>query len=277
MFSMEVSNISLSYNHHPVVRELSFDLQPAEIVGLIGPNGCGKTSVIKALSRILSLRSGQITLDGRDLARITHGELARLVGVVPQNPALPDTFTVTEVVLLGRNPHLGLLRGESARDMKIVWWAMERTGLSALAGRRIGELSGGEKQRVTIARILAQEPRVILLDEPTSSLDISHQIEILDLVKSLCRERELAVLLTLHDLNLAAQYCDRLIMLKNGQVHARGTPEEVITEENIRSVFNAESLVRPHPISRQPAILLVVNGSSAASGTVKNKEQFTWS
>ncbi len=265
MNNMQIENISLSYNHHPVVQNLSFTLKPGELVGLIGPNGCGKTSIIKAISRILSLRSGNITLDGQDLEMISRGQLARLLGVVPQNPALPETFTVMEVVMLGRNPHLGLLRGESARDMNIAWWAMERTGLSALANRRIGELSGGEKQRVTIARILAQEPAVILLDEPTSNLDISHQIEILDLITGLCREKKLAVLVTLHDLNLAAQYCDRLILLKEGQVHAGGTPEEVITEENIRTVFNAESLVRPHPVNHQPTVLLTASRHAAAS------------
>jgi iron complex transport system ATP-binding protein len=269
MVKLEVKEVSLSYNHHPVVQDLSFCLQPGELVGLIGPNGCGKTSIIKALSRVLNLRSGKITLDGKDLGLISRGQLARQIGVVPQNPALPETFSVLEVVLLGRNPHLGLLRGESSHDMAVTWWAMERTGLAALAGRRIGELSGGEKQRVTIARILAQEPTVILLDEPTANLDISHQIEILDLIKSLCRERNLAVLITLHDLNLAAQYCDRLMMLKGGQIHACGTPAEVITAENIRTVFGAESLVCPHPLNQQPTVLLVVNPGRGGSTGLK--------
>jgi iron complex transport system ATP-binding protein len=271
MVKMEIKDVTLSYNHHPVVQDLSFCLQPGEMVGLIGPNGCGKTSIIKALSRVLSLRSGNITLDGQELGLISRGRLARTLGVVPQNPALPETFTVMEVVLLGRNPHLGLLRGESAKDIAITRWAMERTGLGDLAERRIGELSGGEKQRVTIARILAQEPSVILLDEPTANLDISHQIEILDLVKDLCRERNLAVLITLHDLNLAAQYCDRLLMLKGGQVYAHGSPAQVITEENIRAVFCAESLVYPHPLNQQPTVLLVVNPGH------KNQAKNSWS
>jgi iron complex transport system ATP-binding protein len=218
----------LSYNHHPVVNKLSFSLQRGELVGLIGPNGCGKTTVIKALSRILVPQAGSIILDGKNLANINRAELARLVGVVPQNPSLPDTFTVTEVVLLGRNPHLGLFRSESAKDIAIVWWAMDRTGIIDLAGRRMGQLSGGEKQRVTIARVLAQEPQTVLLDEPTANLDISHQIEVLDLIKSLCREKSLAALIAIHDLNMAAQYCDRLLLMNQGRLHAEGPPCDVI-------------------------------------------------
>jgi iron complex transport system ATP-binding protein len=259
MKTLEVKNISLSYNHHAVVKGLSFALQPGELVGLIGPNGCGKTSIIKALSRVLSPISGEIILDGKPLHLISRNNLAKLVGVVPQNPGLPETFTVSEVVLLGRNPHLGLLGGESAKDMAIVFWAMERTGISGLSGRRIGELSGGEKQRVTIARVLAQEPESILLDEPTANLDISHQAEILDLIKSLCREKNLAVLIALHDLNVAAQYCDRLILMKEGHIYTEGKPQEVITSANIKEVYGAENFVYPHPENNLPVVLLSAN------------------
>jgi len=257
MIKLETKSISLSYNHHFVVKGLTFCLQPGEMLGLIGPNGCGKTSIIKALSRVIGLREGNVCINGKDLARISRYDLARILGVVPQNPTLPETFTVSEVVLLGRNPHLGLLRGESPRDLEIAWWAMQRTGITGLAERRIGELSGGERQRVTIARVLAQEPDAVLLDEPTANLDINHQIEVLDLVKSLCREKNLAVLITLHDLNLAAQYCDRLILMKGGAVQAEGSPEEVISESNIREVFGAESLVCRHPLNGRPAVLVM--------------------
>ena len=204
MNKLEIQDISLSYNHVPVVKELSFSLKPGELVGMIGPNGCGKTSIIKALSRVLAVRSGCITLDGQDIYRLTHQDLARRIGVVPQSPNLPDTFTVAEVVMLGRNPHLGWLRSESARDMEIVWRAMELTGVSAFADRKVSELSGGERQRVTIARVLAQEPQTVLLDEPTANLDINHQIEILELMRSLVGKDGSAD--CLHDLNLAAQY-----------------------------------------------------------------------
>jgi iron complex transport system ATP-binding protein len=245
MFNLEIQNISLGYNHRLVVKGLSFRLQPGEMLGLCGPNGCGKSSIIKAVSRVLSLRSGKITLDGKEIALIARGELARL--------------TVAEVVLLGRNPHLGLLRGESSRDLAIARWAMERTGIVALAERRLGELSGGERQRVTIARVLAQEPGAILLDEPTANLDISHQLEILDLIKGLCREKNLAVLIAIHDLNLAAQYCDRLLLIKEGQIYAEGTPDQVVTSANIKAVYGTKSFIYPHPENNLPVVLLSHN------------------
>jgi iron complex transport system ATP-binding protein len=256
MVSVEIKNISLSYNHHDVVRNLSFVLAPGELVGLVGPNGCGKTSVIKALSGILPLRAGEVSVGGQNLQQISRNELARLVGVVPQNPYLPETFSVSEVVMLGRNPHLGWLSSESSHDLAVVWWAMQKTEITHLAKRRMGELSGGERQRVTIARVLAQEPQAILLDEPTANLDLSHQVEILELVKSLCSSKRLCGLIAIHDINMAAQYCDRLIMLKDGQIFAEGRPDEVITAVNIKAVFGASSTVYPHPENRLPVVLL---------------------
>jgi iron complex transport system ATP-binding protein len=265
MLNIEIKGMTLSYNHHPVVSELTFALCPGELVGLVGPNGCGKTSVIKALSRILPLRSGQVLIGGQDLRAIPRPELAKLVGVVPQNPYLPETFSVLDVVMLGRNPHLGLLSSESSHDLAVVWWAMEQTEITHLARRRLGELSGGEKQRVTIARVLAQEPQAILLDEPTANLDLSHQIEILELVKDLCENKQICGLIAIHDINMAAQYCDRLIMLKAGRLYAEGPPGQVITADNIKEVFGASSTVYPHPENQLPVVLLSVSrrGSTA--------------
>jgi len=260
MNNLSVKEISLSYNHVPVVSDLSFQLKPGELVGLIGPNGCGKTSVIKALSRILALKSGEITLDGRHLRHISHNDLAKVIGVVPQSPNLPETFSVTEVVLLGRSPHLGWMRNESQRDLQIACEAMQATGIAEFAERKISELSGGEKQRVTIARVLAQQPQAILLDEPTANLDICHQLEVLDLMKSLCRQKQMAVLIALHDLNLAAQYCDRLILIKKGRIFAQGLPHEVITSANIQAVYGSGSTVYPHPENQLPVVLLTGNG-----------------
>ena len=255
MTKLEIENINLDYGQRSVIRNLSFHLCPGEFLGLVGPNGCGKTSVIKSLSRVLIPSSGRILLDGKEVSGIPRNELARLIGVVPQNPSLPETFTVFEVVILGRNPHLGLLSAETARDMAIVWQAMERTGITHLAKRRIGELSGGEKQRVTIARVLAQEPQVILLDEPTANLDISQQMGIMDLITGMCRDKNIAGLIAIHDLNVAAQYCTRIIMLKDGKMYAEGTPGEVITAENVREVFDAETSIYPHPENNLPMVL----------------------
>ena len=255
MVNLETEKITLDYGQQPVIKDLSFQLHPGELLGLVGPNGCGKTSIIKSLSRVLTPSSGRILLDGKELTAISRNELARLIGVVPQNPYLPETFTVFEVVILGRNPYLGMFGAETTHDMAIVWQAMEKTSITHLAKRRIGELSGGEKQRVTIARVLAQEPQVILMDEPTANLDISQQQDILDLIAGMCGEKNIAGLIAIHDLNIAAQYCTRILMLKNGQMYTEGTPGEVITAENVREVFDADTTIYPHPENKLPMVL----------------------
>ena len=261
MIKLEAEKLSLAYGHNVVMRDLTFQALPGEMVGLIGPNGSGKSTVIKAMSRVMPPYSGKILVDGREIAKIPRAELARLIGVVPQMPLLPSTFTAFEIVLMGRNPHLGLFQHESTSDMAITWQAMGRTVTQSLAERKVGELSGGEIQRLVIARVLAQQPKSILLDEPTSNLDINYQLEILDLIKSLCREDNLAVVITMHDLNLASQYCDRLILINRGQVHAQGTPAEVINAKNIEEVYGAEGCVYAHPVNGLPTILLQAGNS----------------
>ena len=271
MIELIAENLTLAYGHNVVMKDLSFQVTPGEMVGLIGPNGSGKSTIIKALSNVIRPYSGRVLIDGRDVARIPRGELARLMGVVPQMSLLPSAFTAFEIVLMGRNPHLGLLQYEGEKDMTITWDAMGKTRTQSLAERRISELSGGEIQRVVIARILAQEPKSILLDEPTSNLDISHQVEILDLIKRLCRENNLAVLLSLHDLNLASQYCDRLILINNTRVYAQGTPVEVINSENIRKVYGAGGRVYTHPVNGLPIVLLKAGDSlNTGSGDITN-------
>ncbi len=271
MIKIEVDNVSLAYGKTVVMRDLTFQVSPGEMVGLIGPNGSGKSTIIKALSHIMRPVTGKILIDGNDIARIPRGELARLLGVVPQMPLLPSSFTAFEIVLMGRNPHLGLFQYEGIKDMEITWEAMEKTATRSLAERRIGELSGGEIQRIVIARVLAQEPKSILLDEPTANLDINHQLEILDLIKSLCRENSLAVVITLHDLNLAAQYCDRLILINQGTVHSQGTPVEVINSKNIKEVYGAENCVYTHPVNGLPTVLLEAGtGQKSRNGNSNN-------
>ncbi len=267
MIKIEVQHVSLGYGHHTVLQDVSFHVQPGEMVGLIGPNGCGKSTIIKALSRIIPRQKGQILLNDSDVARIPRGELACLLAVVPQIPLLPSAFTAFEIVLMGRNPHLGLFQYEGPKDMALAWQAMARTATQSLAGRLVSELSGGEIQCLLIARALVQETKAILLDEPTANLDIGRQIEILDLMKKLCTEKNLAILAALHDLNLAAQYCDRLILLNKGLVHAEGTPSEVITSANIHEVYGPENCVYPHPLNGLPTVLLNTgNGKRKAVG-----------
>jgi len=256
MIELKMQNVTLGYNRQPVLEDITLKVSPGEMVGLIGPNGSGKSTIVKALSHVISPESGRITVDNRDITRIPRRELACLVGVVPQLPLLPSTFTAFEIVLMGRNPHLGLFQSESRHDWETAREAMEKTGTAELANRYVNELSGGEIQCLLIARVLVQETRAILLDEPTANLDIGRQAEILDLIKRLCTQNNLAVLAAVHDLNLAAQYCDRLLLINKRRIYANGTPGEVITDRNIREVYGAENCVYTHPINGLPTVLL---------------------
>ena len=263
MIELEMRNVSLGYSRHPVLEDITFKASPGEMVGLIGPNGSGKSTVIKALSRLIRPTAGEILVDGKNIASIPRRELACLVGVVPQLPLLPSTFTAFEIVLMGRNPHLGLFQSESRRDWAIAREAMVKTSTSPLANRYINELSGGEIQSLLIARVLVQETSAILLDEPTANLDIGRQVEVLDLIKNLCLENSLTVLAALHDLNLAAQYCDRLLLINEGRIHIQGKPAEVITDANIKLVYGAENCVYTHPVNGLPTVLLSAHRNKA--------------
>jgi iron complex transport system ATP-binding protein len=261
MTTIEMQNVWLGYSRKEVLKDISFKVIPGEIVGLIGPNGCGKSTIIRALSRVISPYQGKILLDKKDITCIPRQELARKLGVVPQIPLLPSTFTAFEAVLMGRNPHLGLFQHEGIKELDIAWRAMEKTKIQHLARRRVGELSGGEIQCVVVARVLAQETKAILLDEPTANLDIGRQIEILDLFNNLCVENNLTILAALHDLNLASQYCARLVLIKDGHIYAQGTPGEVITSQNIKEVYGVNDCVYSHPINGRPTVL--VKGSKS--------------
>ena len=257
MFNLRLTNVNLGYNRQTVLHNISLEAKPGEMLGIIGPNGSGKSTIIRGITRLIKPSSGQIFLDGKNLTDMNQRDLAKLVAVVPQNPVLPELFTALEVVLMGRTPHLGLLSYEGEHDLTIVQKAMKATQTLALAERRVGELSGGEKQRLTIARALAQEPKILLMDEPTANLDINYQIETLDLARHLCQEQDLIVVVTLHDLNLAAQYCDRLVMLSDGRIYCQGIPKAVINTQTIRKVYGAEVYVYPNPVNDLPATLVV--------------------
>ena len=257
MLYLRIDNVTLGYGKQIVLHNVDFRAGPGEMLGIIGPNGSGKSTLIRGLTRIITPSCGDVFIDGSNLNRISPQKLAQIVGVVPQNPALPETFTAFEVVLMGRTPHLGLLRYESVRDLDIVRNAMAATRTLDLSKRRVSELSGGERQRLTIARALAQEPKILLMDEPTANLDINYQMETLELARQLSRYEELIVVVTLHDLNLAAQYCDKLILLSNGTIHCQGSPQEVINARTIKDVYGAQVCVYPHPVNKLPATLVV--------------------
>ncbi|MBC7082076.1 MAG: heme ABC transporter ATP-binding protein [Firmicutes bacterium] len=254
---LDVFSIRCMYGIITALDGVSLSVSGGELVGVLGPNGSGKTTLLRARAGALRPISGKVTLDGRDIHRMSARAVARRLAVVPQNGYTPFSFSVKDIVLMGRWAHLGRFAGETRRDIEAAARAMEATQVAHLAMRPITELSYGERQRVMVARALAQEPRILLLDEPTSHLDPRHQVEIMDLVWSLSRQDGLGVVAVLHDVNLAAQYCDRIVMLKGGRLAASGTPGEVITAQVIEEVYGVRSCVGPHPVSGRPQVALV--------------------
>ena len=249
------------------VRELSFDIQAGEFVGIVGPNGSGKTSLLKLLGKVLRPKGGTIRLRGRDLATIPQDEVARTVAMVPQESLQVFPFTVLETVLMGRHPHHGStwrdgFSWENEEDLDIAMEAMEATDVAHLQDRAVTDLSGGERQRCLIARALAQAPQVLLLDEPTAFLDLPHQIDISALLRRLTDRQGLTLLLISHDLNLAGQYADRMLMMKEGALFAAGTPEDVIRPDILKAVYGCEVLVDRHPESGRPRVTLPVGMGS---------------
>jgi len=244
---IEVRGVSFSYEAVDVLREVSVSVGEGELLGLIGPNGSGKTTLIRCMAGALRPKLGVVLLEGRAVAEMGPREVARRLAVVPQDHGSPFDFTVVDVVSMGRYPHLGRLGRASRRDLEAVERAMELAGVKQLAHRRLCELSGGERQRVFIARALAQEPEVLLLDEPTAHLDLGHQLELMELVRRLCREEGLTTVVAIHDLNLAARYCDRLVLLSGGRIRAMGPVEEVLREDLIGEVYGVEVEVWRHP------------------------------
>ena len=257
---IEVDSVFFRYHQDWVLQDVSFQVRKGEFVGVIGPNGSGKTTLLKTLYRLLTPQRGDILFDHLSLKKMSRGEIAKKIAVVAQEtyPAFP--FRVIEMVLMGRSPYLGHLMFESPKDLEIAKRAMEWTEILPISQRPIDELSGGERKRVYIARALAQEPEVILLDEPTTNLDIHHQVESLDLVLSLNREKGLTILMASHDLNLASEYSDRLILLQHGRIFHMGPPEEVMTQENIEKVYGCQVWVDRNPVSGMPRVSLLRKG-----------------
>jgi iron complex transport system ATP-binding protein len=263
MSALELQDVGVGSGRAPLVlRGVSFGVDSGEIVALIGPNGAGKSTVLRAASGVLRPRSGLALLDGSDLSKLRPRDIARAVAIVPQEGNVPAGLTVRDMVGLGRTPHLRPLLGQTYADRRAVEWAMDAAGVADLSARYVEELSGGERQRVILARALAQEPSVLLLDEPTANLDVHHQVSILELVRGLSRERHLAVLAAIHDLQLAALYCDRAVLLQQGRVLAVGPPERVLTETLLWEAFGQRVLLPPHPTHGVPLVALVPNGNA---------------
>ncbi|MCL5429259.1 MAG: heme ABC transporter ATP-binding protein [Chloroflexi bacterium] len=253
---LSAKSLHLAYGGKVVLRSEDLKLDRGELLGLIGPNGSGKTSLIRSFSGVLKPISGSIHLDNKNLVEFSEQERARQIAVVPQSAQLPPAFTVFECVALGRTPHLNWLGRLGPRDLEQIQKAMQSSEVSHLSDRRMGELSGGEQQRVLLARALAQDCPILLLDEPTAHLDLHHQVSLLSLVSRMAHKQNLAVLVAMHDLNLAALYADRLVLLVDGRIRASGTPAEVLTTETLQSAYQIPLHVHPNPQHGTPWVVL---------------------
>lgn len=255
---IKINNLSCGYGKEVVVKGISFEVKPGEFVGLIGPNGSGKTTVIRAVSGLLPSQKGVVLVGGKTTNRMGRKEVATRVAVVTQAPEAPPPFSVQEFVLLGRAPHWTRFQFlETARDAEVADKAMALTGTGPLRERKMAELSGGERQLVHLARALAQEPELLLLDEPTAHLDIGHQLQIMRLLNKLNKE-SLTIVVVLHDLNLASLYCQRLMLLHQGRLCKVGLPEEVLTEQIINEVYETSIMVREDPVTHRRFVFPVL-------------------
>jgi iron complex transport system ATP-binding protein len=265
MSILSTDHIRLGYRRGaPVVRDLVLEVAPGEIVSLVGPNGSGKSTVLRALARLMRPQQGAVYLNGRALHRISTRKVAQQLSILPQNPTAPEDLTVRDLVARGRFARQAWWRASSQHDRDVVTWALNVTGVHDLADRRLNTLSGGERQRAWIALALAQEPRVLLLDEPTTFLDISHQLDVMLLLQKLNADNGLSIVMVLHDLNQAARFSHRLVALHKGDIYAAGTPDEVLTDSMLRDVFQVEGVVGRDPHTGTPVFtpLQSVRGSN---------------
>jgi iron complex transport system ATP-binding protein len=253
--SLTAEDLSLAYGERTVIEGLDLVVPAGRITAIVGANACGKSTLLRSMSRLLTPRAGHVLLDGREVHRMPAKELARTLGLLPQSPIAPEGITVADLVGRGRHPHQGVFSRWSREDDAAVAAALEATQTVELADRAVDELSGGQRQRVWIAMALAQQTDLLLLDEPTTFLDVAHQVEVLDLLTDLNRTRGTTIVMVLHDLNLAARYADHLVALAAGEVHAAGTPAEVLTEDCVRAVFGLDSTVIVDPTSGAPLML----------------------
>ncbi|MGW5108535.1 ABC transporter ATP-binding protein [Nocardia sp. NPDC004123] len=253
--TLAAEDITLGYGERIIVDGLSVQIEPGLITTVIGPNGCGKSTLLRSLGRLLRPRSGRVLLDGKAISTMKTKDIARIVGMLPQTPVAPEGLTVADLVARGRHPHQSWLRQWSADDEAEVTAALEQTGIAELAGRTLDELSGGQRQRAWISMALAQGTDILLLDEPTTYLDLAHSLEVLDLVDRLHDDLGRTVVMVLHDLNLAIRYSDRLIVMHAGRIVAQGVPADIIDAELLRAVFGLRAEVLEDPVSGRPMIV----------------------
>ncbi|MDO4254490.1 MAG: ABC transporter ATP-binding protein [Kocuria sp.] len=252
---LSAERIDVGYQDTAVIRDLSLHIPQHAITTIIGPNGCGKSTLLHALGRLLKPQSGSVTLDGEDVYSLTPRKLAQNISLLPQTPVAPEGMTVSELVTLGRHPHRGWLQQWSVQDAEHVQQALELTSVADLADRPVAALSGGQRQRVWLAMTLAQDTDILLLDEPTTYLDLAHSLELLDLVDTLHEERGRTVVMVLHDLLLATRYSDHLVVLHEGRIAASGHPSDVISEELLADVFGLHAHIMDDPVSGRPLIV----------------------
>ena len=253
--SLAINQLSSGYDDTLILDDLDLDVPSGKITVIVGANACGKSTLLRTMSRLLAPRKGQVLLDGKSIHKIPSRELARTLGLLPQSPIAPEGITVADLVSRGRNPHQKMFARWTREDDEAVAAALNATQTATLAERSVDELSGGQRQRVWIAMALAQQTEVLLLDEPTTFLDIAHQVEVLDLLTDLNRERGTTIVMVLHDLNLAALYADFLVAMNGGRLHMAGAPQDVLTEKMVTEVFGLESRIINDPTSGRPMML----------------------
>ncbi|KMM45199.1 iron dicitrate ABC transporter ATP-binding protein [Cellulomonas sp. A375-1] len=274
MHTLAVEAATIGYEDRVVVHDMTLEIPSGKITTIVGANACGKSTLLRAMARLLKVKAGRVLLDGRPIDAIGSREVATVLGLLPQTPVSPEGIAVADLVGRGRYPHQGWFRRWTEQDEVAVQTALAATDILDLADRPVDELSGGQRQRVWIAMALAQETDVLLLDEPTTFLDVAHQVEVLDLLTDLNRSRGTTIVMVLHDLNLAARYTDHLVALREGRLVAQGPPADVVTPELVAEVFGMTAQVIPDPVSGTP-LVVPVGRHHATDGSPRRLREIT--
>lgn len=251
---LTVENIRVNYGEKEVLKGINLNIEQGKIVSIIGPNGCGKTTLLRVMSRNLKPKAGNVLLNGENIYKLKSKTLAKNMAILSQNNGCPEDICIRDLVAYGRHAHKKIFSGFTDEDEGIIDWAIKRTGLDNIKDRKVATLSGGERQRAWIAMAIAQKPKILLLDEPTTYLDISHQLELLDLIKSLNEEEKITIVMVLHDINEAAKYSHELIVIKNGELHCKGTPYDIINDKMLKQVFRVEAEINEDINTKKPVI-----------------------